>query len=142
MNYLEYPTKESIEALCRDLNLPQPDKFSQDWEYETSDVNRIKEFIAYYRSNDLNDETKFTLMMVIINSCNDALNEGAFDLNIWEELDSILLIDRIIHLNTIKYWICDEDDDIEDCFHITPYIRKTEARIIEIEKIRKLDDLL
>ena len=140
MSYLENPTKEAIEKLCKDLNLPRPDAFSQDWAYETSYINRIEEFIIYYHSNELDDETKFTLMMVMIDSSNDALDEGNMTLNNWEKINSILVADRRIHLNTIKYWMC-EGKDLEDSFSITPYIRKVGDQIVELEKIENLNDL-
>ena len=31
--YPEYVTKEAIEGLVKKLNLPRPDRYSQDWEY-------------------------------------------------------------------------------------------------------------
>ena len=79
-------------------------------------------------------------MIVIISSCDDALCEGNMNLNSWKKINSILVADRRIHLNTIKYWMC-KGKDIEDSFSITPYIRKVGDQIVELEKIKNLNDL-
>lgn len=67
---------ESIQNLCISLNLPKPHIYCQDWEDEVSDSQRIGEFIQFYQQNNLTDEEKYLLMIIIINSFDDALNEG------------------------------------------------------------------
>ena len=128
-------TKGAIERLSKELNLPEPGNFTQDWEYEVSDPKRIKEFVEYYIQKKLTTDEKFTLMMVIISSCNDAIIYGLFDEQLWEEVGDILLRDWEIHKETIYYWSSDEEKDIEDCFAITPLIRKIKEKLaIEINK--------
>ena len=36
-------TREAIEKLSRELKLLEPDEFSQDWQYEVADLNRLEE---------------------------------------------------------------------------------------------------
>ena len=38
-------TRRTIESLARHLNLPLPGPFSQDWEYEVADPDRVAEFL-------------------------------------------------------------------------------------------------
>lgn len=117
-------TMKTINSLVKGLHLPVPGKFTQDWEYEVSDPKRIKEFIEYYIQKKLTTDEKFTLMMVIISSCDDAIIYGLFDEQLWKEVVDILLRDWEIHKETINYWSSDEEKDIEDCFVITPLIRE------------------
>ena len=41
-------TREAIEKLSRELKLLEPDEFSQDWQYEVADLNRLEEFVMFY----------------------------------------------------------------------------------------------
>jgi len=125
----EYPTQKAIEKICKDLNLQKPDAYEQDWEYVNVDETRIAEFIDYYQSGCLDDETKFAVMIIIIGSFDDALRSGKFELAQWEKAKDILMREQNLHVNTIKYWSCEDEANLENCFCITPYIR-------EIEKIK------
>ena len=126
-------TMKAINSLVKGLNLPEPGEFTQDWEYEVSDPERIKEFIEYYMRKELTTDEKYTLMMMIISSCDDAIIYGLFDEQLWKKVVKILLEDQKIHEETISYWASDEEKDIEDCFAITPLIREV------LEKIKKQD---
>lgn len=123
MENINYPTKQAIESLIDKLSLPKPDEFTQDWEYEVTDVNRIAEFIRFYEMESISDIEKFTLMIIIIGSCNDAIEQEAFDTNLWKQVELLLIKDVDIHRNTISYWSCD-DEPLEDCYYITSLIRK------------------
>lgn len=63
-------------------------------------------------------------MIIIIGSCNDALIEGDLDKALWEKIKACLIKDINIHKDTIDYWALDDDDDLDDCFEITPLIRE------------------
>jgi hypothetical protein len=125
MACFEYPTRKSIKTLCQDLNLRMPDTYEQDWEYVIVDETRIEEFINYYQNNCLDSETKFTLMIIIIGSFDDAIASGLFDVTAWNKARKLLTQDINLHMRTIEYWSCG-DKDIEDCFNITPLIREIE----------------
>ena len=121
-------TKEAIEKLLKDLNLPKPDEFSQDWQYEVANWRRVEEFIKYYLENKLNKNEKFTLMSIILESVNDSIQEGDLNYKTWEQIEKILIFDTDINAKIVEYWAC-EDDEIEDCFYITPLIRKIKEKI-------------
>lgn len=123
-----YPTRRAIEKLCQELDLQRPDAYSQEWEYETAYETRIEEFIDYYLNNDLDDETKFTLMLVIVNSANEAGESEKLDAILLNRIISVLTNDKEIHENTIRYWSMGTED-LEDCFYITPYVREVEKLI-------------
>ena len=125
---MRYPTRKAIESLIKGLNLPELTPYCQDWEYEVSNPKRIAEFIEYYENTIVDEDEKFTLMVIIISSCNDALEEDeGLDKKLWEKIKCLLIKDRAIHKNTIDYWAID-GLELEDCFYITPLIRslKTE----------------
>ena len=65
-----HPTAEAIESLARRFDLPNGPGF-QDWEWIFADPARIDEFVNAYESGELNDDEKFTLMEMIIQSFED-----------------------------------------------------------------------
>ncbi|WP_413376448.1 hypothetical protein [Paenibacillus taichungensis] len=121
----KYADKESIESLIKKLHLSPLTPFSQDWEYTSADSSRVNEFITYYEKNKLNNKEKFTLTIVIISSFDDYLSKGigTEDIKIWNRIKQNILKDYKLHINTIIYWAL-EENDLEDCFAVTPYIRE------------------
>lgn len=85
-----YPTAAAIEQLSLDLGLPN---VGQDWEIEAADSHRVKEFLDYYDTQQLNDDERFTLMALIIASFDERLRTGQDD----------LLQDRIVARLTAKF---------------------------------------
>lgn len=69
-------TRSTIESLAKQLKLPLPNPFSQDWEYEVADPARITDFLKVYDSGRLNPDEKSMLLNVILASYNDAIDEG------------------------------------------------------------------
>jgi len=125
---VKYPTTKAIASLIEKLNLPQQDPYSQDWEFEVVNSKRILDFIACYESiNDIDE--KFTLMIIIVGSCNDALVEGILDEAIWEKVKAYLIRDNNLHKATINYWALEDYDELEDCFEITSRIRELKSYI-------------
>ncbi|WP_379359863.1 MULTISPECIES: hypothetical protein [unclassified Paenibacillus] len=122
-NYPKYVTREVMYKLAEKLNLPEPDEYSQDWEYEVADTSRINEFLFSYENLILKCEEKFALMIVIISSFNDLLSEKGMEFTVWEQIKRNLVSDIEIHMNTILYWSRVEEE-LEDSWHITPYMRE------------------
>lgn len=133
--YPEYVTKSAIEGLVKKVKLPAPDEFSQDWEYEVSDSSKVSEFLQAYENIELNKEEKFALMIIIISSFNDAIVEGKAEES-WANIIGYYLVkDVSIHKNTIYYWAMLDEDDLENCHAITPFMR-------EIVGISKLEETI
>ena len=122
-------TKKAIDSLIIKLNLPKKDEFSQDWEYEVSDSERLQEFIEFYQKNELTKDEKFTLMIIILESCDEAILKDELSEKIWSEVEEILINDKEIHEKTIDYWSWYDNENIEDCFYITPLVRKISEKI-------------
>lgn len=127
-SFMKYVTKEAIDSLSEKLNLPFKSEFSQDWEYEVVDDERLSEFLKFYKERCANNEEKFALMIVIIGSYNELLKKGIDDKTIWGEIEYYLFKDASIHTNTILYWSF-EDEELDNCFLITPLIREVLYRV-------------
>ena len=134
---MEHTYGKIVKKFCEELHLPKPHAFCQDWEIEVADLLRIQEFINYYQEKKLNNREKEVLMEIIINSCDDALQNGTLNENNWRKVAEILIVDRDIHDKTIDYWILEDVEDKEECFVITPLIRRVKEEIMEIESIEK-----
>lgn len=120
----KYVTKRAIEGLVQKVNLPSPDEFSQDWEVEVSDSSRISEFLCAYENIELNIDEKFALMIVIISSFDDAVAEGQTEESTAKRIRYHLLQDIGIHMNTIRYWSMLDEDDLDNCFAVTAFMRE------------------
>lgn len=125
---IKYPSKETIEKLTKDLELTGADEFSQDWECEVANVDQLPELIKFYTKNKLNKNEKSTLMRIILEAYNDLINNTQGEDRVGEIIENLLINDSNIHEENIKYWSC-ENDSLEDCFAITPLIRKVRDRI-------------
>lgn len=120
----KYVTRSAIEGLVKKINLPAPHEFSQDWEYEVSDSSRVAEFLFAYENIELDVEEKFALMIVMISSYDDAIVEGKDEDSWASSIRHHLLQDIGIHKNTINYWAMLDEDDLENCFSVTLFIRE------------------
>jgi len=117
-----YPTKEAIQSLARRLNLPY-DSFMQDWQWEVADPNRIDEFLKTYKSGDLTDDERFTLMETILESFESF--EGEFLTHpSWNQVLKLLGSNVDLHIYSVWYWSDLEAESNEDTWRIAPYMRK------------------
>jgi len=134
MKDFEYPTEESIETLCKEFDLQRPDEYTQNWEYEVLiETSRIREFIKYYQNNQLNNETRFTLMILIVSLLNDAIGDDEpLSNDLWNEVLNVLVHENKIHMNTILYWAVEDEDEQEYAFPVTPYMRHALSKIKEL----------
>jgi len=127
---MRYVTKESIIGLVSKLGLPEPGPYSQDWEYEIADATRVSEWIGeYLRRNDLTDDERFTLMILIIESFDDALREGISNDCDWDKIEAALMMNHTLHRTTLEYWSCPTEEDPDNVSYVTPRIRKIVAKL-------------
>lgn len=118
-----YPTAAAIERLSADLGLS---KVGQDWEIEAADSHRVKEFLDYYDTRQLNDDERFTLMSLIVASFDERLYAGRDD--VLHHRIVACLIERFDVLNyLVQYWASPDETDEEaadDAFNFTPIARQ------------------
>ncbi|AYH04256.1 hypothetical protein [Pectobacterium parmentieri] len=117
-----------INNICNDLGLPIGDDFTQDWAYELSDEYRTEEwldkYITAYLNNGYSVNSKNELMTLCLDVTNDLLSAGISVINATIIKVLSALIDNYQqHVDLINYWSLD-DEPLEDCFALTPEIRK------------------
>lgn len=107
-----FGTPLAVDRLSNDLGLHKPPGFSQDWEYHVADRKRIHEFVNAYKRSPYGVDEKFLLMRIIIQSVDDALQNGEqIDRTLWDEVVGLLIRDSDIHDFTIDYWCLWDADD-------------------------------
>ena len=121
-----FPTAGAIASLAARFGFPNtPDM--QDWEWEVADQTRIDEFISAYRSGELTDDERFTLMETILQSFEE-LDAALRDDARWTKLLEILETNVEIHIHSIWYW-SDVDNDLEgETWRVTPFLREILGR--------------
>ncbi|MDH2914799.1 hypothetical protein N7V53_20095 [Kosakonia sp. HypNH10] len=125
-----------ISKICHDLGLPTGDRFTQDWAYELPDEYRTKEwlakYIAAYSNNSDSLEVRRELMALSLDIINDLLASGlsTADGHVVKTL-GLLFENYPIHIDLVTYWECGADFP-EDCFALTPEIRRLKERFIDL----------
>lgn len=101
----------------------QIDKQDQDWTYTIVESERINEYIEAYDALVTNEDSKFSLMEMIIQALTD---QGSIKLinKSWIRVKKLLDKDFDLHKYTIYYWCCWEEKDINNCWEVTPLMRE------------------
>lgn len=93
---------------------------------DTSGLSKVlmEQDLYAYKHIELNHE-KFALMIIIIiSSLNDAIVEGKTEDKWNSSINSLLLQDLDIHINTIHYWAMWDEEDSENCYAVTSFMRE------------------
>lgn len=114
------PTRKAIDELAEELQLKN-EAGMQDWEWEVANPDDIEKYIYHYRSLD-DDDKKFTLMEIMIQAVEDQSSESAFS-EYWHQIEIFLRKNFAIHQYSIFYWSTFENDDVNDCWKVTPSMR-------------------
>lgn len=119
----------ALERICRDLNLPRPGPYCQDWEWELPDEYRTPAHIERYLEKIGNPtygaHEKVILMNVVLDSVNDLFERDAEDETgerLWPRVYQILEAERDTLEEVIRYWSIPENP-LENSFAITARIR-------------------
>lgn len=116
--------KEAIEKLSNKLNF----RFTgveQDWSLEFADPERLKEFILFYKEEELNQDEKVALMALILSSYDDFLNLKDETQNGFEdEIRGMIISDPLNFIDLVNYWRLDNETNNEMLFKITPFVRQ------------------
>lgn len=116
-----YETADAIQQLAILLNLSN-EIWMQDWAYIVSKPEHIDSYLSLYHLLD-NDDQKFTLMMVLLQAFEEQSNQSVRT-QYEAEIRSLLLKDYSLHAYTIFHWCCFDNDDLSDCWEITPMMRE------------------
>jgi hypothetical protein len=116
-----YETRKAIEELAKELHLAHDD-FMQDWPYEVVEPKDIEKYLAHYKTTE-DDDKKFILMEMLIQSVEEQMNEEKFT-HYCNIVSDLIEKDFLIHEYTIWYWCIFEEDDIHNTWRITPFLRE------------------
>ena len=100
-----FSTQKALNELELELNLKEN---NPNWEamagksYTPGNPNDIEEYLEHYHKLK-DDDKKFTLMEMILDSLADQPNEADF-LKHWQKAKPKLITDYLIHEFTIHYW--------------------------------------
>jgi len=103
----------------------------QDWAWEVADPMRIDEFLFAYESNQLTDDERFTLMETLIQSFEES-GRSLLDDPRWGRVLELLVKNIALHIYSVWYWSDLENDNADDAWRVTPFLRKT----LELHKHR------
>jgi hypothetical protein len=118
---IRHPQKAAVDSLAARFGLRnEPDM--QDWEWEVSDPTRIDEFLAAYESGELNDDEKFLLMQIIIDSSEEA-GDHFLDSDAWAKILSLIEANIALHIYSVWYWSSTDNEDLEDCWRVARSMR-------------------
>jgi len=95
----------------------------QDWEYTLADDKYLKEYIELYRAEETTDLEKRVLGCFIIQSITDLLPTNITKQEVRKSL-AMLARDFEIHKEELEYWSNFEEDNEENWFYVTRYIRE------------------
>lgn len=116
-------TGDSASRLAAVLGLPSHPHM-QDWEHECADRHRLGEFLDLYERGGLSDDDRFALMALIASSFDDWLRSGGAGDTVSQRVRGHLLADFGLHERTIHYWCLLEEQDLDNVFHATPFMRE------------------
>jgi hypothetical protein len=148
-----YPTRAAAERLRNLLDILYED-WMQDWPLEISDSKRLAEFCDAYEAEELDTESRFALMQLILYSLDDLLRdrnrvgnetteEG--EIIVKQRVERLLRQDFVLHLHTLDYWCLHDEPDPEDendpeyVFAVTPPLRRIWKECYKPEYDRWLD---
>lgn len=116
-----FPTGAAIKKLAERFDLPNED-WMQDWEWQVADYERINEFLAAYENGELSDDEQFTLMETILESFRGS-GEVEKRSARWQKTVELLERNIELHLYTVCYWACLDDENLEDAWECAPAMR-------------------
>lgn len=119
----------TVRKLASYLQLPWPDVFTQDWEYEVSSLASVPDWLRAYHAGIFAVWEQPAIINIAIDCYNDALHEGSSDPADWISIRDILVRDHAILWHVIDYWANPDEPDLNMCFPVTPLVRSVAADI-------------
>ena len=119
---LRFVTLKAIKELTEDLNLTYELDDFQDWEYIVGKPIDIEKYINHYNI-EIDEDKRFALMEIIIQATVDQPTIENFK-KYSATVEKLLIENFQLHAYTIFYWSCFDNENIEDCWKITPNMRK------------------
>ena len=116
-----YPTTPARQALAVRFSLPYDDAM-QDWEWEVANAEEFDQYLAAYTLAMPNDQ-RFSLMEMLVQCVEDSQDEALFNIR-WAKVRSLLVNHIGLHAQTVAYWACGEEGDLELAFRVSRPMRE------------------
>lgn len=100
---------------------------SQDWDLLLADPARLSEFCDLYESEELDADTKFALMRLIVASLDDLIREESTEganADMAGRVEGLLRQDFVLNLHTLDYWCLHDEPDPQNVFPVTLLLRR------------------
>ena len=98
------PTRAAIDSLAKQLDLPN-EPHMQDWQWEVADPERLAAFLSAYENLQLNEDERFCLMEIIVQSFEDSDCEAGTSPE-WLRIEKLLKENFQVHAYSVWYWAC------------------------------------
>ncbi len=125
--------------ICEQLELPLPDRFSQNWEYELPEAFRtaawLDKYLEYYSAPACSSAGREVMMRLMLDVANDRENESGHNVQV-EKVIAALAKNYRFHWELIDYWAL-EASTLEDAFALTPAIRLLKAALLRPSSQRR-----
>ena len=109
--------QQAVVALGQALRLPVTGR-EQDWDVDLANPHRVEEFLRYFEDNQLDDETAFALMALILSSIEDLVNTGEVSPQIWVRVRRQIEVRPALYADLLRRW--QDDDGDQNGFAISP----------------------
>ena len=116
-----FPTADAIASLADRLGVPN-DPSMQDWEWQIADPQRIDDYLSIYRSGELTDDERFTLMETILQSFEGLDADFGSDTR-WITVLDLLERNIQLHAYSIWHWADLDNDEFSECWRVSQYMR-------------------
>ena len=136
-----WETQAGCEAVVAALGLNPVGLLSQDWLCYGNDAERLADFCDFYDRDDLDDETRFAIMPLILDGLEQTMPVAAND-GMCDRVERYLRDRFIFHFHTIRYWTLPNDPEEtnpEYIFAVTPMVRRVWADCYRPEYAKWLD---
>ena len=115
-----------FDTFYSECGVRRPEPNEQDWEICAGDFRRTGEYIDFYErhASEMSAYEKDLLVMMIVQGIEDHLNDADDQpefLRLWARTKEIIIRDNLRRIAV--YWSC-IGEPLEDCWCITPYMRK------------------
>ena len=100
-----HPTQAARRALATRFDLPF-DEVMQDWEWEVARPDMVDPFLRAYRSGELDEDERFSLMEMLVQAVAEAADDQGHLPPEWDEIATLLEAAPELHAKTASYWTC------------------------------------
>jgi hypothetical protein len=94
----------------------------QDWEWEVADASRFPELVQLYRSADLSDDERYSLMEMLV-QCVEDMADQSVAATAWSQIEPLLLLRPGLHRSTVIYWSCLGEAEPEAQYSVSRHMR-------------------